>query len=297
MNTISAYDKLLHSELFQVYRSAFEQVTGQSLSLLPPNLDDAPEDEFKRCRNNFCDFVINTAEGCNKCKAHCSSLAKNATNRAYTSTCFAGLRETMVPVKAHNQVVAYLKTGQVRTTDQPLSDSYRKTIETIVGEKVTTDLEKTYNDTINKTTSNYRAQLALIGAFALQLSQQASAFDSDQAATSDNIVERCKKHIIENLNKKIVLQDLAEFVDVSPSYLCKVFKADTGMTILEYVNKKRILWAKRLLANKETRVIEIAYEIGFQSLSQFNRSFHKYAGESPTQYRKHLKPDAIALAG
>lgn len=57
------------------------------------------------------------------------------------------------------------------------------------------------------------------------------------------------------------------------------------MTLTEYVNRRRVEWAKRKLINPNTRVTEVAFDVGFQSVSQFNRSFLKYAGVSPTRYR------------
>ena len=57
------------------------------------------------------------------------------------------------------------------------------------------------------------------------------------------------------------------------------------MTFTEYVNRKRIELAKGELKNTEKQITEIAYAVGFQSLSQFNRCFLKFVGESPRQYR------------
>ena len=73
------------------------------------------------------------------------------------------------------------------------------------------------------------------------------------------------------------------------------------MTFTEYVNRKRVEWAKVALLKPHARVTEVAFAVGYQSLSQFNRSFLKYAGESPTQHRKRMLrapgEGAGALAG
>ena len=62
----------------------------------------------------------------------------------------------------------------------------------------------------------------------------------------------------------------------------------TGATFTEFVSRTRIERAKNLLLNPNLRISEIAYEIGFQSLTHFNRVFRKIVGESPTDYRGHL---------
>ena len=59
------------------------------------------------------------------------------------------------------------------------------------------------------------------------------------------------------------------------------------MTIVEYINVHRIELAKQELKDDpEQKIIDIAYSCGFQSLSQFNRTFQKFAGCSPTKYRE-----------
>jgi AraC-like DNA-binding protein len=60
------------------------------------------------------------------------------------------------------------------------------------------------------------------------------------------------------------------------------------MTFTEFVNRQRIERAKRRLLDPAERITEIAYDIGYQSLSQFNRSFLRIVGESPTQFRKRM---------
>ena len=58
------------------------------------------------------------------------------------------------------------------------------------------------------------------------------------------------------------------------------------LTLTDYVNRCRIDWAKRELLKPEERISEIAFMVGYQSLSQFNRSFARIVGQSPTVYRR-----------
>jgi AraC-like DNA-binding protein len=64
-----------------------------------------------------------------------------------------------------------------------------------------------------------------------------------------------------------------------------VFKRTTGLTFTKFLSSVRIESSKRLLINPQLRVSEIAYEAGFQSLTNFNRVFQKMLGQSPTEYR------------
>ncbi len=68
----------------------------------------------------------------------------------------------------------------------------------------------------------------------------------------------------------------------------------TGLTFVTYLSHLRIEKAKLLLYNKELRVSEIAYEVGFQSLTHFNRIFHKLVGHSPpgvSERRMSTRPE------
>ena len=97
-----------------------------------------------------------------------------------------------------------------------------------------------------------------------------------------------KEYILDNLDEPLKLDTIAAQVHVSPFYFCKLFKSTTGMTFTEFVNRQRIERAKRRLLDPSERITEIAYDIGYQSLSQFNRSFHRIVGESPTRFRKRM---------
>jgi AraC-like DNA-binding protein len=77
-------------------------------------------------------------------------------------------------------------------------------------------------------------------------------------------------------------------VNTSTFYFCKLFKRTTGLNFTEYLSRVRVEKAKNLLLNPNLRVSEVAFEVGFQSLTHFNRVFRKIAGESPTDYRHGL---------
>ena len=77
-------------------------------------------------------------------------------------------------------------------------------------------------------------------------------------------------------------------MNTSTFYFCKLFKRTTGLTFTDYLARVRIEKAKRLLLDQNRRVSEVAYEVGFQSLTHFNRVFKKLADRSPTSYRQSV---------
>jgi AraC-like DNA-binding protein len=81
------------------------------------------------------------------------------------------------------------------------------------------------------------------------------------------------------------LTQVAKAVNISQNHLSEKFKQVTGVNFVEYIARTRFEKARGLLRNPNLRVSEIAFAVGFQSLSQFNRVFKKFSEKSPTDYR------------
>ena len=71
-----------------------------------------------------------------------------------------------------------------------------------------------------------------------------------------------------------------------PAYLATVFKKDTGMTFLEYVSKVRMDMAKQLLKETSCTVADICEKVGYSDVRYFTKTFTKYSGLKPNEYRK-----------
>ena len=74
--------------------------------------------------------------------------------------------------------------------------------------------------------------------------------------------------------------------DLSPPYLSTIFKKDTGMTFLEYLSKVRMDMAKKLLKETNDTVADICGKVGYSDVRYFTKTFTKYAGLKPKEYRK-----------
>jgi AraC-like DNA-binding protein len=96
---------------------------------------------------------------------------------------------------------------------------------------------------------------------------------------------RARQFIEHHSDEEISLTTLAKEVNISPTHLSEKFKQVTGVNFVDYVARTRFNKACELLADGDLRISEIAFEVGFQSLSQFNRVFQRLSGKPPTAYR------------
>ncbi len=87
-----------------------------------------------------------------------------------------------------------------------------------------------------------------------------------------------------NYQYKITLEKVAEIANLHPSAFCRFFKEKTGKSLSEFVNDMRISYACRLIIEGKLSVSQICFESGFNNLSNFNRTFKKHTGYTPTNY-------------
>ena len=98
-------------------------------------------------------------------------------------------------------------------------------------------------------------------------------------------LDRVIAFLEENYTSDISREGLAAVIGVNPDHLSRIFNAHTGMRINEYINELRIKETGRLLLESDLQIIDIAYRVGFESLSTFNRAFQKRRGMSPRDFR------------
>lgn len=94
--------------------------------------------------------------------------------------------------------------------------------------------------------------------------------------------------ISHNCTSPLTLEDVAQHMGMSKSHFAHLFKEFTGMTFLDFLTDERIKRAKALFQNPNTRIIDIAFDSGFTSISSFNRAFKKITGQTPSEYRETL---------
>jgi AraC-like DNA-binding protein len=94
-----------------------------------------------------------------------------------------------------------------------------------------------------------------------------------------------KRFIKNNLKNKLTLYDIARHVGYSPCHCDTLFKKETGYSIIKYLVNERICEAKRLLEEGTLSLKNIAESVGFEDYNFFSRTFKKFTGRTPTEYK------------
>ena len=187
-----------------------------------------------------------------------------------------------MPVMHGGSVVAILMTGHI-FHERPTAERFTEIIGMVEEDA---ELERAYLETPVIGEQKYRAMTTLLAAFSLQLGELAGQVLLDLRHEKSDCIACAKDFIDENIHEPIALDEVASEVHMSRYYLCRRFKQATGMTLTEYVSDCRVEMAKDMLRNTSLRVADIAFEVGFQSLSQFNRCFQKISRITPTEFRR-----------
>ena len=101
--------------------------------------------------------------------------------------------------------------------------------------------------------------------------------------------ERVHRYITENYQLDITSKEAAETLNFNQSYFCRTFKKNFNMTFSEYVNFYRVSASKKLIEGGEKNISYIASACGFTNAEYFTRSFKKYLGMVPRDYKKSIQ--------
>ena len=104
-------------------------------------------------------------------------------------------------------------------------------------------------------------------------------------------------YIENNYMHQINLDMIADFVDYNRNYICTVFKKDTGITIVDYLNYVRIRSAAQNFSYSDIDISLVCARVGFSNISHFNRTFKKLVGMSPGNYRRMFPLDISGNIG
>jgi AraC-like DNA-binding protein len=217
-------------------------------------------------------------------------LAASATHEAQTLNCPAGLCETSVPVRLGDRLLAFLKTGQVLR--KPPTEAQFERAAVLLGEwgvkRSRAEFRTAFFAVRVMPNKRLESVVMLMTIFAQHLSILANQVLVKNQNSESPVITRAKAFIQEHQTEDLRLRQVAKAVNTSTFHFCKIFKKMAGINFSDYLSRVRIEKSKNLLLNHNLRISEIAFEVGFQSLTHFNRRFKQIMGQSPSDYRSQV---------
>ena len=102
-------------------------------------------------------------------------------------------------------------------------------------------------------------------------------------------IDKVYKFISDNYNSTITLNDISKVANMTPNSFCRFFKKYTNKSFIEFLNEVRIRNASRLLIQENLTVSQIAYTVGYNSITNFNKQFKLITGVTPLDYKSDFE--------
>lgn len=289
LNSAEIVQQLSKSQIFRDYETAFNQATHLPLAFRPHELWQHAL-HGKKHENPFCALMAKSSRSCAGCLQIQQELIEGEPGESTSVICFAGLRDTAIPVTVGSKVIGFLQTGQVAMR-KPTESGFSKVAQQLILWGVKIDLNQLQDGYFHSKVlpkEQYDAMVRLLEIFAKHLSVMANQLLVEGQNDEPPMIAKAKRFIGEHQAETLSLDQMAKTLNVSTFYFCKMFKKATGLTFTDYLARTRIERAKNLLLNPNVRVSEVAYDCGFISLTHFNRIFKRVVGKSPTNYRQGI---------
>ena len=110
--------------------------------------------------------------------------------------------------------------------------------------------------------------------------------------SKDKVVNQVKRYILEHIQETIYISDIANMVYLNEQYLMRIFKKETGVSILEHITEERIRLAQELLSSTDFAVKQVADLVGYGNYSYFTKIFKRNVGMTPLAYRQAARGEA-----
>jgi len=224
----------------------------------------------------------------------CEACNREACARAVDSghplsyTCHAGLIDFIVPVFSGSRLVANIMGGQILPS-QPSNRGFRAFLEH--NRDLHMDPNKAREAYFQSAYLPKAAIHALVQLFSF-FAEHSCRVEGQQREVDEqhkaDAVSRARDYVDAHHRENVSLETVAAEVGFSPSYFSVRFKKGVGIGFRDYLQQRRVATAKRELSRSRDSITAIAFEAGFNSISQFNRVFRKLEHCSPSDYRKRV---------
>lgn len=177
--------------------------------------------------------------------------------------------------------------------------NYCITLKLMIQSKITNNYEglariigDEYNDFVKEAINVKELESFIVNVMVALAKEVDQTIDPLEIKDQHVAIDKAKEYIEVHLSEKITLKMISENVYLSETYFSYLFKKITGITYIDYIQKLRMLEAKKLLVNTKYKVYKIAEMIGYSDYKYFSVQFKKYVALTPKEYRNQGRRDA-----
>jgi len=240
--------------------------------------------------NPVCNLIRSTSKGIERC-FQCDWEHKQIALRRRKGLrylCHAGLLEIIVPIQVNGEFIALIMGGQI-FVGLPSNKGFKALLTRIEDLDIDPEmLRKKYFQSpfIDKKKTKYIVELVQ---FYVDYFCEMGVRLKIAKNTYGEAVQKAKEHIDKHFREPVKLDSVADQVFLTPAYLSYLFKKETGMNLMHYLQVVRINETKQLLEKTHMNITKIALHAGFNDLTHFFRVFKKFEKCTPGQFREDIR--------
>jgi AraC-like DNA-binding protein len=281
-------------KILKDYYSAIYRLMGVNIDFVTPG-----GETFKLCErcnvNGFCRLMNSSVMGKKACRdCDTDAIKKAMTERkGITYKCHAGFTEITVPLYLNKNFIGCLTSGQILSSP-PTEEGFDLIKKRLAGYDIDLrKLKKYYFSTRVLSNSRIEALMELISLIGNYIAESENKLFFLSQINERDKISSARQYVEKKYQQKFTVSDVANYVYLSPSHFSHLFKKDTGLSFVQYLNSYRVEKAEELLTNTSLDITEVASKVGFQSIPHFNRIFRKISKTSPRGYRNSKAGGAL----
>lgn len=236
----------------------------------------------KRRGADFCNVIHACPGGLDYCRASDKVNLARAAEEKHTCrfVCPFGIDELIIPILQDDSIEGYLISSMGINSDGPSDEELaRAAAEKLSG--------VSYEDLLHELSLVPHFSNLKLESYVRILEMFANKIETDVLIDNDDnsLGAMIKLYVRDNIEKRITLADISYYLHRSTVSITQHFKAEYGITVMQYVTKKRLDKAERLLRTGDDAIKNVALSSGFEEVEYFSRCFKKHYGKTPSEYR------------
>jgi AraC-like DNA-binding protein/ligand-binding sensor protein len=278
---------LADSREFTRFFSMMWHLAGIVVGIVEPSGSDSRKLFSAEMESPLCRLVGSSPQGFAACREDALSHGREAVASGAPGcyVCHAGLMDFTVPIVVEGCHLATIEGGQVLVappSEAGFAGVLDRTRSYGLDESA---LREAYFRTPHVPSRKLAAAVELVRLFAQQCSESWWRLRRGRAEPPRPEIEAARAYVAAHFQEGLSMPGVARAVHLSPSHFSVLFSRETGSTFTEYVQRTRIEQAKRRLIETAATITEIAFAVGFNSLTHFNYVFKRLEGSAPSVYR------------